>query len=139
MKKKKTDKSYIYERDNRVCAYCGKALAYRQMSLDHIYPRSLGGPDDLFNLTLSCKTCNKFKKSRVPQDWEAWLVGLFKRAVEDERLPGAGLKLGRRELKALVRTVDRMERVGKLSVFQSPTHAFQVKHNKIVKISPIKR
>lgn len=139
MKKRKTDKSYVYERDGKACVYCGKSLAYRQMSLDHYFPRGSGGPDDLFNLALSCKSCNKHKKNKIPPDWEHRLVGEFKRGVADQKILAAGIKIKRGDLKELAAGVDRLKHLGPISVFQSLTHAFHVRQNKIIKIVPIQR
>ncbi len=139
MEKKKTQKSYVYERDGRACIYCGKHLKYRQMSLDHYYPKSMGGPDDLFNMALSCRSCNKFKQSIVPGDWQERAICKLKQAVHDEKILTAGIKLKRRKLKELVDGVDKMERIGKVSVFLSKSHSFHVRNNVIIKMTKVMR
>lgn len=139
MVKKKSQKSYIYERDGKKCTYCGKQLAFRQISLDHYYPRSMGGPDDVFNIALSCRSCNKFKRSGVPADWKERAIGKFKRAVHDERILSAGIKIRRSELKELAGQVDRIEKIGKVSVFSSRTHSFHVRKDAITKIAKVRR
>lgn len=66
-----------------VCALCGKEiLCYDAMDVDHILPKSLGGPDDDDNLQLTHRSCNisKGNRSWVPrcnyeaneQDREIW-------------------------------------------------------------------
>jgi hypothetical protein len=52
----------VYERDGYTCVTCG---ADRPLSLDHIYPWSLGGPDTLENLQTMCVPCNCRKGDRV--------------------------------------------------------------------------
>ncbi|HKL10150.1 MAG TPA: HNH endonuclease [Clostridia bacterium] len=139
MGKKQKQKGYIYERDGRLCVYCGKSLKFSQISLDHYYPRSMGGTDDLFNMALSCRRCNKYKKSSVPEDWKKRAVIQFKKAVEDEKILAPGINIKRAELKVLVDQTDKLEKMGKVSVFLSKTHSFHVRNDIIIKIAKIKR
>ncbi len=53
----------VYGRDGHACVFCG---ATEDLSLDHIYPYSLGGPDTLENLQTLCRRCNSSKGARVP-------------------------------------------------------------------------
>ena len=41
-----------------ICQYCGVSGADH---LDHIMPKTLGGPDLITNITLSCRACNLIK------------------------------------------------------------------------------
>lgn len=44
------------------CHYCGRQLSKRKKgTVDHIIPRALGGPDELWNKTLACPPCNHAK------------------------------------------------------------------------------
>jgi 5-methylcytosine-specific restriction endonuclease McrA len=52
----------IYERDGWVCRLCG---ASEPLSLDHIWPWSLGGSDEPENLQTLCLPCNVRKGARV--------------------------------------------------------------------------
>jgi 5-methylcytosine-specific restriction endonuclease McrA len=40
------------------CCFCRRLLKYKEATLEHIRPRSRGGPTTLENLTLSCQPCN---------------------------------------------------------------------------------
>jgi len=55
----------IYEKTNYHCYYCGTALNPENWSVDHIIPISLGGSDELDNLTGACISCNKRKKNHT--------------------------------------------------------------------------
>ena len=47
---------------NDKCYYCGAELTKKNRTLDHLYPRSLGGVSITDNLVPSCKLCNQNKK-----------------------------------------------------------------------------
>lgn len=49
----------IFIRDNYTCQYCG--VRTRDLTLDHVIPRSKGGPHTWENLVSACKTCNHRK------------------------------------------------------------------------------
>lgn len=52
----------IYERDNHRCRHCGTTEA---LSIDHIFPESLGGRTEEGNLQTLCVSCNSRKRTRV--------------------------------------------------------------------------
>lgn len=67
----------VLRRDGWQCAGCGWSPGdavptttngrplYRGLEIDHIHPRSLGGPDSLDNFQVLCTTCNTRKGARV--------------------------------------------------------------------------
>lgn len=81
----------IIERDLVcMCAYCyrildpviryeplvrGTGIWYRpiqhtdQVTIDHVVPRTLGGPDHIDNYVLCCKTCNSRKGNKLPGEF----------------------------------------------------------------------
>ena len=50
------------------CSYCGKFLLMRQMTRDHVWPKSLGG----IITTTACYECNFKKKNVKPIDFAVW-------------------------------------------------------------------
>lgn len=52
----------VYDRDGRQCVKCGSG---EQLTLDHIHPWSLNGPDSEDNLQTLCGPCNNRKRARV--------------------------------------------------------------------------
>jgi len=56
-------RSNILLRDEDTCQYCGKRT--RDLTLDHIIPRSRGGQSTWENLVASCKACNGRKGNRL--------------------------------------------------------------------------
>ncbi len=51
-------------RDGFCCAYCG--LKKKQLTIDHIIPRSRGGKTNYENCVASCRNCNTHKGCRTP-------------------------------------------------------------------------
>ena len=56
-------RSNVLLRDEDTCQYCGKRS--RDLTLDHIIPRSRGGQSTWENLVASCKLCNGRKGSHL--------------------------------------------------------------------------
>ena len=53
----------ILLRDEDTCQYCGKHS--RELTLDHVVPRSRGGQSTWENLVASCRACNGKKGNRL--------------------------------------------------------------------------
>ena len=51
---------------NNECAYCGST---ENLTLDHVKPRSLGGPDVSSNIVCACHECNHEKGHT---EWKTW-------------------------------------------------------------------
>lgn len=55
------------------CYYCGNEVKTpSKMTLDHIYPVSLGGPTIPPNLVPCCRKCNGIKENMTPQQYGAY-------------------------------------------------------------------
>jgi len=61
----KVSRRRIFQRDNHTCQYCGTK---RNLTIDHILPRSRGGGNSWQNLTTSCSRCNSLKGDRTPSE-----------------------------------------------------------------------
>jgi len=55
----------IMKRDNKKCQYCG---ASRNLTIDHVMPKSRGGRDTWENLVTACDECNVRKGNRTPDE-----------------------------------------------------------------------
>jgi 5-methylcytosine-specific restriction endonuclease McrA len=53
----------LIDRDGRSCRHCGTEA---NLTIDHIFPRALGGGDEMENLQVLCGPCNSRKGARVP-------------------------------------------------------------------------
>ena len=58
--------SYMYKRYKGVCQICGEQKPAKEMSVEHILPKSLHGTNDDYNLTLTCKPCNNKRGNIFP-------------------------------------------------------------------------
>ncbi len=55
----------VFIRDDYTCLYCGKQT--RELTIDHVIPRFLGGTHAWDNLASACKVCNQRKAGRPPE------------------------------------------------------------------------
>ena len=53
----------------RRCVYCATSLCAEEATLDHVYPRSKGGPDVPGNLVAACGPCNRMKADMLPTEF----------------------------------------------------------------------
>ena len=127
-------KNYIYLRDGGHCFHCGKQIKINQVNIDHYFPKSKGGTSDYFNLVLSCKKCNKYKKSSVPKDTKEVNVKLFIKAFKDGKIPIAIQNVKQKDIIEIIyKTYDR-HWVSEITDFISEKHILKVKKNKIISI-----
>ena len=69
----KFNRANIYARDNYTCQYCGaragsgKKLSIKDLTFDHVIPRSEGGGTSWENIATSCQPCNGRKANRTPK------------------------------------------------------------------------
>lgn len=54
-------RAMIYKRDDHQCQYCG---SHKNLTIDHVIPRSRGGKDKWENLVACCASCNIKKGSK---------------------------------------------------------------------------
>lgn len=51
------------------CHYCGRPISRCQSTLDHLYPKSLGGPTIPDNLAICCPECNLYKSNMTEEQF----------------------------------------------------------------------
>lgn len=59
------NRTNLYRRDHGVCQYCGST---RQLTIDHVIPRSKGGKSTWTNLVTACNRCNVLKGNKTPEE-----------------------------------------------------------------------
>ena len=55
-------RAVVFARDGRVCRNCG---SFVRLEVDHVVPLARGGSNDLANLQVLCRTCNRSKGASV--------------------------------------------------------------------------
>ena len=68
--KVKFNRRNFFARDGNRCQYCGKRFpgSERNLSLDHVLPRSRGGQATWENIVCACVRCNVRKGGRTPAE-----------------------------------------------------------------------
>ena len=72
-KSKRKRKAYltrkaVIRRDNFTCCYCGKVKEFKDLTMDHVFPESRGGPKTWENIVTACHGCNQKKANRTPEE-----------------------------------------------------------------------
>lgn len=55
---------YVFDRDRWQCKGCGQKGNEATLEIDHIVPLALGGSNDISNLQVLCRSCNRQKGGR---------------------------------------------------------------------------
>ena len=59
------NRSNVYLRDNYICQYCKQMFSYKDVTLDHVIPKSKGGKTEWSNIVSACRKCNNDKASHT--------------------------------------------------------------------------
>jgi 5-methylcytosine-specific restriction endonuclease McrA len=106
----------IIERDGAHCAWCGAARWRRDLTIEHVLPRSAGGVTTPDNALVACRRCNRARGSRPVVAYVRSLraqgiepvVPAIRRALE--RLSASGRRrhraYGERQLELLRRVAE---------------------------------
>ncbi len=62
--RRKITRRAVFARDGWACQYCGSRS---NLTVDHVIPRSKGGPSSWENIVASCAPCNRRKGDRLPK------------------------------------------------------------------------
>lgn len=91
----------IYLHAGGRCELCGRKLLLDDMTVDHIKPLSMGGEDDVENLSCTCYPCNLFKGNILPDDFMERVTEIFMYQTE-KRNHGLKRKILHRLLDSLI-------------------------------------
>lgn len=74
----------IYLHAGGRCELCGRKILLEDMTIDHITPLSMGGVDDVENLSCTCFPCNLFKGNILPEDFIGRITDIFLYQMEKQ-------------------------------------------------------
>jgi 5-methylcytosine-specific restriction endonuclease McrA len=63
---RKITRRAVFARDRWTCQYCGGERS--GLTIDHVIPRSKGGPSSWENIVTCCAPCNRRKGNRLPRE-----------------------------------------------------------------------
>lgn len=86
----KLNRRNLFARDHNRCQYCGGNFPTNELSIDHVVPRTQGGPDTWENLVCSCVKCNSRKGGRTPEQAH---MKLITKPVRPKRNPLIAVRL----------------------------------------------
>lgn len=66
----------LFRRDLNTCLYCGGEFLDRDLTRDHVLPRSRGGSDEWDNVVAACRRCNHRKGNRLAHECGLELLAL---------------------------------------------------------------
>lgn len=75
----KKTREAVYRKYGGHCAYCGRAIAYKDMQVDHFRPLRVwdevdGAADDISNLMPACRMCNHYKRANSLEAFRRYIA-----------------------------------------------------------------
>ena len=88
---KKSKREQVWNKFGQRCSYCGKRIAYKEMQVDHYYPKR--NPrwakhylncdiNDMKNLMPSCRSCNHYKRAYMPERFRKLMKTIHERIAK---------------------------------------------------------
>lgn len=93
----------LFARDKNRCQYCGKRFVTRELSLDHVVPRSMGGKATWENIVCACVACNTKKGGMTPEQARMTLI---KKPIRPEHNPVVHVHLGHHRYRSWKQFLD---------------------------------
>ena len=115
----KINRRAVYEKYDGHCAYCGRAMEFGKMQVDHYWPQFLNHfkpglePDRFTNLMRSCAKCNNHKYGMRPEVWRSELGKQVARLRKNAQF-------------------DRALRFGQIEIQESPIVFYFERYNKSI-------
>ena len=72
----KLNNAILFRRDNFRCLYCAQEFKARDLTRDHVIPRSQNGNNTWQNIVTACRRCNHRKGARTPEQAQMPLVAV---------------------------------------------------------------
>lgn len=85
----KFNRENLFTRDDYQCQYCYKEFVKKDLTFDHVFPKSRGGSTSWTNIVACCAPCNSKKADKTPKEAG---MRLLKKPIEPKWTPFYGLK-----------------------------------------------
>lgn len=92
----------IYDKAGGRCVLCGRKILFEDMTLDHIIPLAMNGPDEVENLQCTCELCNRAKASALPEEFIDRISSIFMYQMEKKYVDKFKWKIVHKFLKNMV-------------------------------------
>lgn len=84
----KKTREAVYQKYGGRCAYCGRAIAYKDMQVDHFRPLRVwneadGAADDASNLMPACRMCNHYKRANSLEVFRRYIAEIPRKLRSD--------------------------------------------------------
>lgn len=64
----KFSRGNVFYRDKNTCQYCYESFKEKELTLDHVLPKSRGGKTSWDNIVTCCYPCNNKKADKTPHE-----------------------------------------------------------------------
>ena len=71
----KIDRKAVWQKYGGRYAYCGCEITIKEMQVDHVKPKRIGGSNDMDNFNPSCRLCNHYKRAMSLEEFRTWALG----------------------------------------------------------------
>lgn len=99
-------KRILWKRDRARCFYCNAGLSWETKTVDHVIPKSKGGPHRLWNLVLACQECNQKKGDNDPHS--IYLDIVLRRKVLHETMISVGQAIDLAKKQGNVKEIEKL-------------------------------
>ncbi len=79
----KWERTQVYDKMGGHCAYCGCAIEFNEMQVDHIVALHQGGKDTLDNMLPACRSCNHYKDTLTVEGFRERVQRLHRTLMRD--------------------------------------------------------
>lgn len=84
----KKTREAVYQKYGGRCAYCGRAITYKDMQVDHFRPlrvwnKADGAADDISNLMPACRMCNHYKRANSLEVFRRYIAEIPRKLRSD--------------------------------------------------------
>jgi hypothetical protein len=107
------EREILYARDHYLCAYCGDVHGFKDLTIDHVHPKSRGGGNQWTNTVTACKPCNMRKGNRTPEEAKMHLLYVPYIPTRQEKILLRNRKILADQMEFLLAKIPKTSRVWK--------------------------